>query len=229
MKKENLDIFYAPVLQIDIIKSALEKDGVVYANIITGSTKSGKKYVFRERRGIPIDQYINKPLECVLEVIDADFFYPQNKEDIKKLPDGVEEGKYVWVESGDKFIPELVEMVEGHQEEEEYEYDDDEFEKLAISSLDNWGVCGFGLRLDQNKPMVKTAEGVFLFNEYQNEEVIEEWELGQTVYFRPKEILLRGIKPYEGKWEPKANNRQEIVLKENEMIIRGKPRIIDPY
>lgn len=227
MKKEPLDIFVPPLLQIDSVEPSLERDGTVYARHIKASNEQEQIYEFRERNRIPVEEYIGKTAECILEILEAQFYYPQNKEEIKKLPKDVEKGEYAWIESGDKFIPELVEMVEGHQDEEGYEFEYDEFERLGINYLKNWGVSGLGLDIDQGKPMVKTANGVFLFNEYQNEELIDRWELYQPLYFKPLRMILRGMKIVE-KQDWHKNKKEKIIVNSNEMIIIGRPKIIDP-
>jgi hypothetical protein len=214
-----------PIFQIESLTPTLEKDGAIYAYLITVKDKSGAQFEFRERRGLPMRDYIGKPVECILEITKADFI--DKNTDAKKLPKNIFKGKYAWSHSGYKFIPELVEMIEGHQDEEDYEYDEDEYDVLAEKLFKEWGVAGMGLDVYQDKPMVETEEGVFLFNEYQNEEEIEEWQLNDPVYFRPKEILLRGIKPYEGEWKVKKTLEEEYDVKPYEKLIIGRWRIID--
>jgi hypothetical protein len=223
---EQVKTFALPVFQIHSVISTLEKDGIAYAHLITAKDKENREYTFRERRGLPVQDFIGKPVECVLEIIEAKFL--DKETDKKKLPDDIFKGKYVWSQSAYKFIPELVEMIEGHQDEENYEYDEDEYDRIAGDYFDKWGVSGLGLEVYQDKPMVETENGVFLFNEYRNEKAIEEWQLNDPVYFRPKELLLRGFKPYSGKWERKKTLEEIYNVKDNEMlIVEGHYRIID--
>lgn len=197
-----LKIYQFPVFEIVSVVSTLEKGGVAYAHLITAKDESGMEYTFRERRGLPIEDYVGKPVECVLEVLKAEFFTHEN--DSWRTQKDVLDGKYLWSHSGYKFIPELVEMIEGHLDEEDYNYDEDEYDRIAGGYFEKWGVSGLGLDVYQDKPMVETDAGVFLFNEYRNEEEIQEWQLNVPIHFRPREVLLRGFKPYEGKWERKA-------------------------
>lgn len=228
MDTKKIKSYNLPVLLITNVISTLEKDGVSYAHLINAENEKGEKYKFRERRGLPLEQYIGKTVECVLEIIEAEFHYPESKEEIKKLPGDILHGTYLWSESGYKFIPELVEMIEGDPDDEDHDYDEDEYDRIAADYFNNWGVSGLGLGIYQNKPMLQTENGIYLLNEYQNEDDIEEWEYEQKIYFRPKTFLLRGIKPVEVK-EWGNHKHAEITAGHNEMLIRGGWSVLDPY
>lgn len=135
MKEEPLDIFIPPIFTIVSIETSLERNNVIYSRKIRAVHKSGRSYEFIERSNIPVEKYLGTAVQCIVEVIEAEFYTPEDEKEKRKLPVTIEKGEYLWTESGDKFIPELVEMVEGHHNDEEYEYDDEEFERLSIDYL----------------------------------------------------------------------------------------------
>lgn len=229
-REKKLDICHGVVVKVKEVFPTLVKDDINYAHLIKAELESGITLEIMERRSLPISDYIGKNVECILEVLDVDFFYPKTKNEITELPSDVMQGTYLWSHTGYKFIPELFEMIEGHADEEDYDYDEEEYDRVAEGYFADWGVAGLGLEVYQDKPMVQTSEGVFLFNEFQNEKDIEEWNLGQTVFFRPKKNLLRGFKfvEIEG-WRKNSSAEKEITAGPNEMIIRGGWSVLDPY
>jgi len=234
-KPEKPTAFQLPAFLIKEVNPTLEKDGKIYARLITVQSKQSNTFAMRERNSLKVENYLNKPLECVVEIVKAHFFDFKEKEGKNNLPPNSIKGTFMGWETGYKFFQELVTMVDGETgDSDDEDFNEDEYDELATKLFSEWGVSGFGLDVYRDKPMIKTEDmGTFFLNEFIFEELIDRWEESiepfVPVCFTIEELLLHGIKPYEGKWEPKANNRQEIVLKENEMIIRGKPRIIDPY
>lgn len=228
MAKPKLEVYPLPIFIIKDAIPTLEKDGQVFAHNVSVETEKRQAFKLIERQGLPIEKYVGKTAELVLEVLDADFFEIETKDDAKKLPKDVLKGTYIWSNTGYKFIYELLDMIEGHSDDPDYDYNEDEYDELATRLFADWGNHGLGLDVYQDKPMLKTEEGIFLLNEFRNEEIIEDWELGDTIYFRPKQILLRGLN-VTTKPDWRKNVKEELIAKPNELLIRGKPRIIDPW
>ncbi|MXO32493.1 hypothetical protein [Apibacter sp. B2912] len=217
----------------------LEKDGKIFAHQIIAISESGKSYIIKERRGIPIQNYIGKKVHCVIEILDAEFYTPTNKKEREALPSNTMKGIYLWKETGYKFIPELVKLVDGDPNEIDHDYDENEYDKQAPAYFEEWGEYGLGLDIYQTKPMLKIGNGVCFLNEYCQEEMIDEWKYGQEVFFSPKEMLLRGIhtgevkidsnkidkevsKSYNEKndykiYEGKKYTKEEWIIKEKEI------------
>ncbi|MWP49542.1 MULTISPECIES: hypothetical protein [unclassified Gilliamella] len=197
-------LFNALALTIKQVTPTLEKDEKIYAHQIVAVSDAGRRFTLKERRGLPMQKYVGQKLQCIIEILDAQFFFPANKKEIDALPATTLKGIYQWKETGYKFIPELIRMVEGALDDEDHDYDEDEYEEKAPEYFANWGEFGLGLDIYQTKPMIKMGNGVCLLNEYCQEELIDEWEYGQELYFMPKTLLLRGIHTGKLKYNPIA-------------------------
>lgn len=210
-----------PVLEIVSCVPALEYDGKTYARLVSGKDIDGDSFTIRERTGIEVEQYVGKPLECVLEIMKATFYDPRDEE--TKVPDRAAYGDFIGIETGYKFFPELVEMVDGETgSAEDDDFNEDEYDILATKLFAEWGVCGFGLDVYRDKPMIRTEGGTFLLNEYIFEEWVDKWLESESpkkpVRFIAEEFLLHGIKPYDGKWERKVKvSRYGFVPEEGKM------------
>ncbi|MDL2305078.1 hypothetical protein LJC72_07035 [Bacteroides sp. OttesenSCG-928-D19] len=230
-KPEKPRPYSLPVLEIESCIPSLEQNGNVYARLIKAKNIKDQSFSIRERSGIEIEQYIGKPLECVVEVVKARFFEPKDEEN--KAPAEAIKGFFVGNETGYKFFPELVSMVDGETgDADDDDFDEDEFDILANKLFAEWGIYGFGLDVYRDKPMIKTENGVFFLNEYIFEEWVDKWEESATiekpVCFVIEELLLHGIKPYEGKWEKNAKKSSGFVPEEGASYIVGKPRFLEP-
>lgn len=231
MAKPEKPLAYSlPVLEIESCVPSVEHEDKIYARSIRAKDIDNKSYTIHERIGIEVEQYIGKPLECVLEIVKARFFDLENKNN--KPPEDAVKGTFIGIETGYKFIPELVAIVDGETEDDGF--DSDEYEVLELKLFSEWGVYGFGLDVDCDKPMLKTENGVFLLNEFIFEEWIDKWMASESiekpVCFIIEELLLHGIKPYNGKWEKKKKISQYgIVLEEGESYIVGKPKFLEKY
>ncbi|MDR2916368.1 MAG: hypothetical protein LBV74_16330 [Tannerella sp.] len=221
------------VLAVESCTPTVEHEGKIYARLIQAKDINNQSFTIRERTGIEAENYIGKQLECVLEIVKATFYDPEDEKN-KKIPAGAIKGEFVGSETGYKFFPELVTMVDGETgNADDDDFNEDEYDTLATKLFAEWGVYGFGLDVYQDKPMIKTEDGVFFLNEYIFEEWIDKWEEASTikkpVCFVVEELLLHGIKPHTGEWKPKHEVKEEEPLKPYEMLIVGRPKIIDPW
>lgn len=196
-----------PVLEIESVTPSLERESKIYARIIVGKDIDGDRFVIRERTGIEAELYVGKPLECVLEIVKATFYDPTDEE--VKVSDEAAYGEFIGIETGYKFFPELVAMVDGETgSADDDDFNEDEYDALATKLFAEWGVYGFGLDVYRDKPMIRTDGGIILLNEYIFEEWVDRWMESESpkkpVRFITEEYLLHGIKPYEGKWERKV-------------------------
>lgn len=233
MAKPQKPIAYKlPPFQIEKVVPVLEKEGKTYARLITAYDRDEKQYTIRERTGIEVEKYTDKPLECVVEIIKARFFDLQD--DTIKPPAGAGHGTFIGWETGYKFFPELVSMMDGETgDADDDDFNEDEYDLLAIKLFSQWGVYGFGLDVYRDKPMIKTEQGVFFLNEFLFKEFIEKWEENAVpdtpLCFIIDELLLHGIKVFDGEWKQDKSRKEEITAGHNEMIIRGGWQILDPY
>jgi len=227
--------YILPSFKINNVDPTLEKEGKVYARIIYGVDKNNYSVIMRERTGIEVEKYTEKPLECVVEIIKAQFFEvdPDKK---NKIPHDAISATFIGWDTGYKFFSQLVSMVDGETGDPEIDedFDEDEYDALASRLFSEWGIHGFGVDVYQNKPMIKTDLGVFFLNEYLFEEQIDKWEQSVTpnvpVCLVVEELLLHGIKEYKGKWESEdENNKKEITTGRNEMLIHGGWSVLDPF
>jgi len=221
-----------PVFQVDTVKNLLQKEDKVYVRLITVRNREKEMFTIRERTGIEVEKYAEKPLECVVEIVKARFF--DLKDDKIKPPVEMIYGSFVGWDTGYKFFQELVDMVDGDTgSADDEDFNEDEYDALATELFAKWGICGFGLDVYQDKPMIKTDQGVFYLNEFLFKELINKWEESFVpniqVCFVIEELLLHGIKIFEGKWEEGNDKGKEIKAGPNEMIIRGGWSVLDPY
>ena len=220
--------YILPAFKIEKVTPALEKKGHVYARLISAKNKLKEKFVLRERTGIEVEKYMDKPLECLAEIVKAQFIDPKTPK--KDLPSDVVKGTFIGWDTGYKFFQELVSMVDGETgDAADEDYDEDEYDTLATELFSKWGIYGFGLDVYRDKPMIETDNGVFLLNEFIFEEQIDEWEQslmpGMAVCFVIEELLLHGIKIYEGDWKI-SGAATEIKANHNEKIVVGRPKIL---
>ncbi|WP_128330637.1 hypothetical protein [Apibacter sp. HY039] len=207
-----INTFTLPIFTIKEVIPSLEKKNQVFAHVIKAESESGKIYTFIERRSMPLDKYIGRKVECVIEILDTVFYYPETEKEIKELPQDTIKGTYQWMETGYKFIPELVKIIEGDPEDENHDYDETEYDAEAGSYFDSWGEFGLGLEIYQTKPMIETVDGVYLLNEYREVEIIDEWIRNQTIYFKPIKMLLRGIKIPTATNEKRHNKAKKSII-----------------
>jgi hypothetical protein len=230
---EKPQTYNLPVFQPETVTPTLEKAGKTYARLISFKDKERKIYKTRERSGLVVENYIAKPLECVLEIVKARFFdIEELKEKKQKPPIDAIQGTFSGWNTGYKFFSELVTMVDGETGgSDDEDFDEDAYDVLATTLFEKWGVSGFGLDVYRDKPMLKTENGVFFLNEFIFEEAIDKWEESLlpnvSVSFVIEEMLLHGIKPYEGEWKVKKTLEEEYDVKPYEKLIIGRWRIID--
>lgn len=231
-KPEKPLAYNLPLFLVSSVTPVLEKEGKIYARLITAQDRDEKVFTIRERTGIEVEKYTEKPLECVVEIIKARFF--DLKDDKIKPPTEAIHGTFVGWETGYKFFQELVSMVDGETgDADDEDFNEDEYDMLATELFTKWGIYGFGLDVYRDKPMLKTEQGVYFLNEFIFEELIDKWEESFIpnipVCFIIDELLLHGIKIFEGEWKQDKSKQQEITAGHNEMIIRGGWQILDPY
>ena len=223
-----------PSFKINKVETSLEKDGKIYGRMIYGVDKNNCSVVIRERTGLDIEKYTEKPIECVVEIVKAQII-DIDPEEKKKLPPNAIEATFMGWDTGYKFFPALVSMVDGETGDPELDedFDEDEYDVLATKLFSEWGIYGFGLDVYRDKPMLKTENGVFFLNEYIFEEFIDKWEESPLPFVEVgiiiEEALLHGINPLKEDWSFNKKVKEEEPLKHYEKRIVGKPRIIDPW
>ncbi|GEM_PF-3531928 len=236
-KPEKPQPYILPSFKIKQVETTLEKDGRIYARLIHVANQNNNIFSVRERTGLEMENYIDKPLECVVEITKAQFFEIDIKKE-KKLPQDAIMATFVGWDTGYKFFEELVTMVDGETgDADDEDFDEDEYDILASKLFSRWGVYGFGIDVYRDKPMLKTEEGTFFLNEFIFEEYIDKWEQSLLPYIQVgiiiEELLLHGIKEFKGEWKikkvKKETEEDTIIAKHNEKIIRGRWKIIDPY
>jgi hypothetical protein len=216
-----------PVFRVESVTSTIENNGKVYARLISLEDKERNLYKVRERTGIVVENYKDKPLECVLEIVKARFFDLEELKEKKLNPPGnAIQGTFAGWNTGYKFFPELVEIVDGETgSADDEDFDEDAYDILATELFAQWGISGFGLDVYRDKPMIKTEDGVFFLNEFIFEEFIDQWEESLLpnvkVCLVIDELLLHGIKPYEGKFEIKKTLEEIYDVKPYEKLIIG--------
>lgn len=226
-------VLQLPIFKIQDVKIVLEKNDKIYVRLFHATDKNKQKFTMRERTGLEVEKFIdNKPLECVVEIVKAQFFDLNDKEN--KPPVDTLKGTFVGWETGYKFFQELVSMVDGETgDADDEDFNEDEYDALATELFEKWGECGFGQDVYRDKPMIKTDIGTFFLNEYIFEDLIDKWEESflpnVPVCFKIEELLLHGIKIYEGEWKTKKTIEENFVIGPNDMLIRGPLQIIDPY
>ena len=221
-----------PAFKIKEVSPTLEKEGKVYARLITASNSDNRIFTFREHSGLEVEKYTDKPIECVSEIVKARFLNIEElKEKEQKPPADAIQGTFIGWNTGYKFFQELVSMVDGETgDADDDDFNEDEYDILATELFAKWGISGFGLDVYRDKPMIKTEDGVFFLNEFIFEEQIDEWEESMLpnvpVCFVIEELLLHGFKIFEGEWK-KKEEKEEIVAKPHEKIIVGRPHTLE--
>jgi hypothetical protein len=223
-----------PVFRVESVTPTIEKEGKTYSRLVSLENKEREQFKIRERTGIAVENYQDKPLECVLEIVKARFYDLEAlKEKKQNPPKNAIQGTFAGWNTGYKFFQELVEMVDGETgDADDEDFNEDAYDILATELFEKWGVYGFGLGVYRDKPMIKTENGVYFLNEFIFEELIDRWEESLLpdvkVCFVIEELLLHGIKLYSGKWERKKTLEEIYNVKDNEMlIVEGRYRIID--
>jgi len=219
-----------PSFKIKEIVPTLEKNGRVYSQSILGCDRDGRVFKMKERRGLPLEDFKNIPLECVVEITKARFFDESNEE---KRANECLKAVFIGWETGYKFFSELVSMIEGEtgDPDQDEDFDEDKYMELSDHLFSNWGIAGFGLEPNRDKPMIKTQNGTFFLNEFIFEDYIDKWEQNilpdVPFYIIIDELLLHGIKESEKRWD--AKNKKEITAGPNEMLIHGGWSVLDPF
>lgn len=229
-KPNNPQPYLLPSFKIKEVSTLLEREGKIYAQLIHAVDKRNHQFTMRERKGLPIKDFINIPVECVAEITKAQFFNPETE---KSVPKGGLKAIFMGWDTGYKFFSELVSMIEGEtgDPDEDEDFDEDEYMELSANLFLNWGVTGFGLASNRDKPMLKTEDGTFFLNEFIFEKHIDKWEDSPLPFVKVgiviEELLLHGIKPIEGEWKSREKTDEYDSLKDYEGIIVGRPKEID--
>jgi len=224
-----------PLFQPENLISSLEKAGKIYARLFSLKDRERRICQARERSGIEVEKYNGKPLQCVAEIVKARFYDLEELEEKKKNPskDAIY-GTYAGWNTGYKFFPELVEMVDGETgSADDEDFNEDAYDVLATQLFEKWGVSGFGLDVYCDKPMLQTENGTFFLNEFIFEELIDEWEESPLpnvkVCFIIDELLIHAIKPFTGEWTVRKTMEEEYNLKSNERLIVGRWVEVDKW
>lgn len=185
---------FFPIVTIKDVKPLLQKDGQVFSYEI--SATFGDKTVLKiyENEGYSLNEYVGAKMECLLEITKGKFEYPENNNIVS---DNTLTFRFQWSKRAYEFFPELMAMQEQitNVKSSEEAALQQLFDTKATRIFAEWGLKGLHLGIDQDKPMLSSAEGFFLLNEYEFEEEIEELELDQEVCIRVEEVFLRGIRP----------------------------------
>ena len=206
MKEENL--FELPVLTLTEVLPSLSYEDAILAYKLTGITDEQVSIPIYENKGLDLNRYIGEKMECILEITLGEI-YDETSENIPKSAILFE---YQWTEGVFVFFPKLLklqrEMDEVSMEEEDKL--EEEFEEYAKDLFTKWGISGFGLDVYEQRPMLLTSCGIFLINEHEFENEIDDWELDQKIYINIREAYLRGIRPYI----PPEDIEEEVELTE---------------
>lgn len=181
----------------------------IYVIGIEGES-NGKYLNIYDNKCLKLNDYIEKKIDCVLEITRGKIWYPYQKD---KMPDNAIKAKYLWHNGCHVFFPELMAMLENPDERNSDEDNEEAFKNAAEDIFSNWGPNGIGMEVFQSKPMIQTDIGTFFINEYEFEEDIDVWELYEEFYVEIKEAYLRGINIYIPE-EDKAPNEIEEIIEE---------------
>lgn len=204
--------FQFPVLTVKEVKPLLEKDGQVFASEIKGLLANGQEVRVYENRGLDLTGYTGRQMECLLEITQGRFEYPDAE---NTVPGDATAFRYQWYKRATEYFPQLVKLQEDFIEAgpEREEAAGHAFETAATDLFRTWGLNGLNIGIYQAKPVLHCGLGLFLLNEYVFEDEIEELEADAEVYIRMKELYLRGIRPFVTE-EERQEMEEEIVVQE---------------
>ncbi|MEO6231102.1 MAG: hypothetical protein ABJB11_23050 [Ferruginibacter sp.] len=193
---DNPSKFKFPVFVIKKVRPLVRKDNKVFAYEIIAITEFEESFKIYETKGLNLSEYINKKVECLVEITNGKFEYRDNNE---KPPEDVTSFYYQWFKRPYEFFPELVELKNDLHEANSLNENDltKHFNDTALKLFSSWGLNGLNIDKYQAKPLFNSSLGFFLLNEYEFEEEIENLELNEEVYIRIDELFLRGIRPIE--------------------------------
>lgn len=186
--------FHFPILTLKSVSPLLRKDGKVFAFELETKTANGRTIILYENKGLDLRAYIDKEMECLLEITRGHFVY---KNDDNSKPETTLVSQYQWQKRLYEYFPELMNIhsaIDNASPKDE-PFVQEQFEITANKFFKEWGLNGLDIGIYQTKPLFSSSEGFFLLNEYQFEEELEELELGEEVYIKIDEVFLRGIRP----------------------------------
>ncbi len=199
-----------PSVTLKKIRPLLVEGKEIHVMGIEGES-NGKHLNIYDNKCLELNDYLEKEMDCVLEITRGKIWYPYQKD---KMPDSVIKAKYLWNNASHVFFPELMIMLEDPDESNSDEDNEEAFENAAEDIFSNWGLNGLGMEVFESKPMIQTDIGIFFINEYEFEEDIDVWELYEEFYVEIKEAYLRGINiciPEEDKGGEKIEKGTELA------------------
>jgi len=156
-------------------------EGDLHASIIDALFPANNYPVtLTERLKIDARDYVEGYLECVVEITKG-IFYEKPKEDTINV-------KYLGVYPGHIFFLELIDI------KSEEDYDPNDFIDTATDLTSNYGEYVFGLGVYDERPMLKTEDGVILLNPVLMEDEISKLEPGKIYSLEIQEAFLYSIK-----------------------------------
>lgn len=188
--------FQFPKIILKKVTPLLQKDDIIFASKIEAVMLDNLPIPICENKGLTLNEFIKQQLECIVEITKGSLGY---KKKSQKTPEGAIAFTYQWLKRPYEFFPELSKIYDDAQNSDLAEQDSKRasFETNASKFLKNWGLNGVSLGVYQTKPLLNSEYGIFLLNEYEFEEELDNLELNQEIYITIEELYLRGIRPLD--------------------------------
>ena len=196
-----------PKIILEKFNRTVEFDSKLYASSMI-ATLDKTSFILFDNKGIDLNEYLGKEMECLFEVTRGKIWYPNPK---YKHPTAIP-ANYLWYQPSYSFFQRFINIQE-YPESLDLKYSSEIaqlYESEAIPVFKDWGINGFGLEIYESKPVISTEFGVIILNEYEFEENIDAWKLDQPIFIEIHEAYLRGIRPYI----PPEDIEEEVELTE---------------
>lgn len=182
------EILIPTQISISEITPLLADEQGVYANKINGKLSPEITLNIHDYKHTEIADYKGQKVECLLEIIDAEFA-PLALDNEEPVSSNLMELKYLGYHSATDFFPMPDELAQADGE------DDQQLSLILLQEqITSYGKRGFGLSASDNQPIMQTTDGyVLLINKYVYKDLLSKTRKGTWLTAKINKVKLLSI------------------------------------